>query len=175
MINGIINGANGNTKSIMNGTNGTNGTNSTNGTNGTNGTTNGTNGFASSNRTLLVLGAGPGIGRSVTTLFASHRYGKVVLIARRAEQLELEKETVERIHGVVKVGTYAVDLTNNKALCAALNDADAKYGKPETIFFNAARVMPSAFFEHKVEDIEYDLKVCVFASSPTGWVTPCSI
>jgi NAD(P)-dependent dehydrogenase (short-subunit alcohol dehydrogenase family) len=113
----------------------------------------------SDGRTLLVLGSGPGIGRSVTTLFASRRYGKVVLIARRAERLKVEKEVVERIPGV-EVGTYAVDLTDTKALLAALDDSDATYGKPEVIFYNAARVLPSAFFEHPVEDIEYDLKVC---------------
>jgi len=121
-----------------------------------------TNGFANgakpSGRTLLVLGAGPGIGRSVTSLFASHRFGNVVLIARRAEQLQIEKEVVERIYGV-KAGTYTVDITNTKALSAALDDADAKFGKPEVVFFNAARVLPSALFEHPVEDIEYDLKV----------------
>ncbi|KAK0631238.1 hypothetical protein B0T14DRAFT_400349, partial [Immersiella caudata] len=113
-------------------------------------------------RTLLVLGSGPGIGRSVTTLFASRRYGKVVLIARRAGQLKIEKEVVESISGV-QVGTYAVDLTDTKALLAALDDADATYGKPEAIFYNAARVLPSAFFDHPVEDIEYDLKINVSA------------
>jgi len=112
----------------------------------------------SDDRTLLVLGSGPGIGRSVSTLFASRRYGKVVLIARRAEQLQAEKERLEKVPGVT-VGTYAVDLTDTEALLAALDDADAVYGKPEAVFFNAARVQLSAFFEHPVEDIEYDLKV----------------
>ncbi|KAK0658052.1 hypothetical protein B0T16DRAFT_503057 [Cercophora newfieldiana] len=116
----------------------------------------------SDTRTLLVLGSGPGIGRSVTTLFASRWYGNVVLIARRADQLKVEKEVVERIPGV-KVGTYAVDLTDTDALVAALDDADATFGKPEVVFYNAARVRPSAFFEHPVEDIEYDLKINVSA------------
>jgi NAD(P)-dependent dehydrogenase (short-subunit alcohol dehydrogenase family) len=116
----------------------------------------------SDSHTLLVLGSGPGIGRSVTALFASRRYGRVVLIARRAEQLKIEKEFVESISGV-QVGTYAVDLTDTKALLAALDDADATYGKPEAVFYNAARVLPSAFFEHPVEDIEYDLKINVSA------------
>jgi len=112
--------------------------------------------------TLLVLGSGPGIGRSVTTLFASRRYGNVVLIARRAEQLRVEREVVERIPGV-KVGTYAIDLTDAEALLAALDDADATFGKPEAIFYNAARVLLLALFEHPVEDIEYDLKVCLLS------------
>jgi hypothetical protein len=112
-----------------------------------------------SDRTILVLGSGPGIGRSVASLFASRRYGNVVLIARRAEQLRVEKELLERVAGVA-VGTYAVDLTDTKALLAVLDDADAVFGKPELVFYNAARVLPSAFFDHPVEDIEYDLKVC---------------
>ena len=114
---------------------------------------------AADNRTLLVLGAGPGIGRSVTTLFASKRYNKVALIARRAEQLRAEKEAVESAVPGVRVEIYAVDLTNTDALTAVLDQADSAFGKPEAVFYNAARVVPSELFVHPVEDIEYDFKV----------------
>jgi len=117
--------------------------------------------LATLDRTLLVLGSGPGIGRSVTTQFASNRYNKVVLIARRADQLTTEKRAIEAAVPSVKVKTYAVDLTDAKALTAALDDADATFGRPETVFYNAARVLPSELFAHPVEDIEYDLKVCL--------------
>ncbi|KAK4462650.1 hypothetical protein QBC42DRAFT_267354 [Cladorrhinum samala] len=117
-----------------------------------------------SNKTILVLGAGPGIGRSVASLFAAKRHHNVVLIARRAEQLEVEKKALEETAGSqVKIKTYALDLTKTGDLTKALDDADAMFGKPEVIFFNAARVLPSAFFTHPVEDIEYDLKINVSA------------
>lgn len=110
-------------------------------------------------KTLLVVGSGPGIGRAVTALFASKRYTNVVLLARRAESLATEKAAVEASSPGVNVKVYAVDVTDPVAVAKALDDADAAFGKPETVFFNAARVLPSAFFEHDVKEIEYDLKV----------------
>ena len=113
-------------------------------------------------RTLLVLGAGPGIGRSVASMFAANRYGNVVLVARRAERLKAEKRAIEEAAGGrVTVRAYALDVTDSEALRRALDDADAVLGKPEVVFYNAARVQPSAFFDHPVEDIEYDLKVAL--------------
>ncbi len=111
-------------------------------------------------KTLLVVGSGPGIGRAVATLFASKGYHNVVLIARRSDSLASEKAAVEEAVGSqVNVRTYPVDITDPEALTKALDDADAAFGKPECVFFNAARVLPSAFFEHDVKEIEYDLKV----------------
>jgi NAD(P)-dependent dehydrogenase (short-subunit alcohol dehydrogenase family) len=114
-------------------------------------------------KTLLVVGSGPGIGRAVTALFASKRYTNVVLLARRTESLTTEKTAVEASSPGVNVKVYAVDVTDAVAVAKALDDADAAFGKPETVFFNAARVLPSAFFEHDVKEIEYDLKINVSA------------
>lgn len=113
----------------------------------------------SSDRTLLVIGSGPGIGRSVTTLFSSKRYNKVALIARRPEQLAVEKSLLEEAAPNVVVKTYALDISDPDALLKALNDSEADLGKPETVFFNAARVVPSQLLAHKTEDMEYDFKV----------------
>ncbi|KAK4166958.1 hypothetical protein QBC43DRAFT_11679 [Cladorrhinum sp. PSN259] len=115
-----------------------------------------------SDKSILVLGAGPGIGRSVASLFASKRYNNVVLVARRAEQLEVEKKAIEEAVGSqAKVKTYALDITKIDDLTKALEDADAAFGMPEVVFYNAARVLPSAFFTHPVEEIEYDFKINV--------------
>lgn len=122
-----------------------------------------------------MLGAGPGIGRYVTSLFASKRYNNVVLIARRAESLRLEKKAVEAAVGNrANVKTYAVDTSNTADLVKALDDADKTFGKPEVVFYNAARVLPSEFFVHPVEDIEYDLKVSPppVVRFPHGPLTP---
>ncbi|KAK4221415.1 hypothetical protein QBC38DRAFT_130263 [Podospora fimiseda] len=117
-----------------------------------------------SNRTILVLGAGPGIGRSVASLFGYKRFNTVVLIARRAQGLEVEQKAIEEETGPqVQVATYALDITKTDDLIKALDDADAHFGKPEVVFYNAARVLPSAFFTHAVEDIEYDFKINVSA------------
>jgi NAD(P)-dependent dehydrogenase (short-subunit alcohol dehydrogenase family) len=120
-----------------------------------------------SSKTLLIIGSGPGISRSVASLFASKRFKNVGLIARRAESLAAEKAALEEaVGGNVKVGTYAVDITDAEGLEEALDQAEAELGKPEVVFFNAARVIPSAFFEHDVKEIEYDLKVCPLGSEP---------
>lgn len=120
-----------------------------------------------SSKTLLVVGSGPGIGRAVTTLFASKRYNNVVLVARRAGQLNEEEAAVKRAVGPrVNVRTLAVDITQTDALFEALDEADAEIGKPECVFFNAARVLPSALLDHDVKEVEYDFKVCTLATSP---------
>ncbi|KAL2125673.1 hypothetical protein VTJ04DRAFT_2038 [Mycothermus thermophilus] len=117
-----------------------------------------------SSKTLLIIGSGPGISRSVASLFASKRFKNVGLIARRAESLAAEKSALEEaVGGDVKVGTYAVDITDAEGLEKALDQAEAELGKPEVVFFNAARVIPSAFFEHDIKEIEYDLKITVSA------------
>jgi NAD(P)-dependent dehydrogenase (short-subunit alcohol dehydrogenase family) len=116
--------------------------------------------MSSTHKTLLVVGSGPGIGRAVTALFAAKRYNNVVLLARRTDSLVSEKAAVEQAIGTqVNIKTYPVDITDPAALDSALDDADAALGKPECVFFNAARVLPSAFFEHPLTEIEYDLKV----------------
>jgi NAD(P)-dependent dehydrogenase (short-subunit alcohol dehydrogenase family) len=116
--------------------------------------------MAPSNKTLFLIGAGPGIGRSVATLFASKRYSNVALFARRPEQLKAEKEAVQQAAGTpVTVETYAVDVTDSEALQKALSDAESALGKPECVYYNAARVLPSELFVHDVKDIEYDFKV----------------
>lgn len=114
----------------------------------------------STHKTLLVVGSGPGIGRAVTSVFAAKRYNNIVLLARRTDSLESEKAAVEQAVGTqVNIKTYAVDITDLAALGTALDDADAALGRPECVFFNAARVLPSAFFEQPVTEIEYDFKV----------------
>lgn len=112
------------------------------------------------NRTIVIIGTGPGIGRSVTSLFASNRYNKIALLARRDEQLQLEKAAVEAaVRHPVTVKTYVVDVSDGDALVSAMDKIDADLGQPEVIFYNAARVVFSNFFEHPVKEIEYDFKV----------------
>ncbi|KAH6646953.1 hypothetical protein BKA67DRAFT_524548 [Truncatella angustata] len=117
--------------------------------------------MAPSTRTLFVIGIGPGIGRSVTSLFASKRYANVALFARRATSLATEKKALEDAVGGVKVGTYAVDVADGAALSRALDEAEAALGKPECVFYNAARVQPSELLSHDVGEIEVDFKINV--------------
>lgn len=65
---------------------------------------------------------------------------------------------MKKISGV-KVKTSALDVTATAALNKALDAADADFGKPEFVYYNAARVMPSQLLSHDVREIEYDSKV----------------
>lgn len=125
---------------------------------------------AEGNKTLFVIGIGPGIGRSVTSLFASKRYNNIALIARRPEQLAAEKTALEEAVGSqVNIKTYAVDVVDTDALTKALDDADVALGKPECLFYNAARVLPSQLLSHDVKEIDYDFKV----STPMSLGSKC--
>lgn len=113
-----------------------------------------------SNATLLVIGVGPGIGRAVTALFASKKFQRVALIARGSESLKTEKKALEDAVGQhLKVKTYAVDVANHDALLEALHSVEADLGKPDCVFYNAARVLPSKLLSHDVKEIELDFKV----------------
>ncbi|KAH7006690.1 hypothetical protein EDB82DRAFT_423436 [Fusarium venenatum] len=112
-----------------------------------------------SDTTLLCIGSGPGIGRSVTSLFATKHYKNVALIARRPDQLEIEKTAVHEAAGQsVNVQTYALDVTDTDALLPALNHIEEDLGRIECVFYNAARVQKSSFFDYDVKEIEYDFK-----------------
>lgn len=114
--------------------------------------------MSATNRTLVVIGSGPGIGRSVAALFASKRYNNVALISRRPEQLALEREAIEAVGQDIKVRTFAVDVADTEALLGALGEAEAHFGKAECIFYNASRVLPSKLLEHDIKEVELDLK-----------------
>lgn len=113
-------------------------------------------------RHLILIGVGPGIGRSIACLFASKRYNKVTLIARRAEQLKIEEAAVQTaaVGNRVEVKSYAVDVVDTKALSAALVESQALFGQPECVYYNAARVGPSELLKYDVTDIENEFKVC---------------
>ncbi|KAI0015072.1 NAD(P)-binding protein [Xylariomycetidae sp. FL0641] len=119
--------------------------------------------MTSNDRTLLLIGSGPGIGQSVATLFASKRFTKVALVARNAEKLAAVADAVKKSSSStpIEVKTYPVDVVDADAFKKALDSVEADLGKPECIYYNAARVLPSPInpMTHDVQDIEYDFKI----------------
>jgi NAD(P)-dependent dehydrogenase (short-subunit alcohol dehydrogenase family) len=122
----------------------------------------------SSDRLLLIIGSGPGIGNATGSEFVSHQFDKVALIARSADRLQQDKKTIEDAAQAAKrtvdVRSWALDITDTPALQKTLKEIGA-FGQLECMFFNAARVVPSKFFEHPTSEIEYDFKVrilCLF-------------
>jgi short-subunit dehydrogenase len=135
------------------------------------------------NKTIVIIGAGPGIGRSVTNLFASNGYTKIALLARRDNQLQTEKTAIEAaVNHPVTIKTYVVDVSDGDALVNVMDKIDTDLGQPETIFYNAARVVYSKFFEHPVKEIEYDFKVSTTSevnlyldAANSDWITVTSL
>lgn len=89
------------------------------------------------NRVIVVIGAGPGIGRSVALRFGREGYD-VALIARSAEQLETLGQELQA-EGVT-AGWAAVDITDEQALRDALQRFGGHAGHLDVLHFN-----PSAF------------------------------
>ncbi|MER5275168.1 SDR family NAD(P)-dependent oxidoreductase [Streptomyces sp. NPDC002809] len=90
---------------------------------------------------VVVIGAGPGIGRSVARRFA--REGMpVALVARTAGTLTAAAEAVSS-HGVPVISLIA-DSVDEAALRAALDAAADEFGFPDVVVYNAAIIQPDA-------------------------------
>jgi len=117
---------------------------------------------ARTDRTLLLIGSGPGIGRATASQFAAKRYNHVALIARnlQGDHLEEDRKAVQAAsHPDVLVRTYACDVADTEAFLKTLNAVEADLGTVECIYFNPARIFPQLVLEHDLAEINYDWKV----------------
>lgn len=90
-------------------------------------------------KTLIVIGAGPGIGNAVAREFASHDF-RVVLVARSADKLseyrsQLEAEGIE-------VHTKIADAARPETLTAAIAEVRAELGTPDALVYNVGVTEP---------------------------------
>ncbi|KAI4686427.1 uncharacterized protein J4E84_005706 [Alternaria hordeiaustralica] len=112
-------------------------------------------------RTLIIFGAGPGIGNHVASEFASKGIEHVILLSRNTERLEKEDAPfVSKSNSSVRVDTLRIDLADTKAIPDVLKQLDSmtEGEDVEVVFFNAARVKPSDVLGVSVEEIEEDFK-----------------
>lgn len=126
-------------------------------------------------RTLIVFGAGPGIGNNVAAEFASKRTDHVILLSRNTQRLQNEDAPfVSKRNASVKVDIVRTDLSDLASIPGVLKELDSMtQGEDiEVIFFNAARIKPSEVLGVSVEEIEEDFKVLLvsYALDPS-----CSI
>lgn len=112
-----------------------------------------------SNKLIVVLGSGPGIGSQTAAYFASQGFNTVALLSRNAQRLSDDVASVKKASSSVRVETYAVDLANTEALQSTLKKVESELGKPEVVLFNAARVAPSKIGEEAPENVVQDFKV----------------
>ncbi|NYI07786.1 SDR family NAD(P)-dependent oxidoreductase [Allostreptomyces psammosilenae] len=89
----------------------------------------------------VVVGAGPGIGRSVARRFAREGL-PVAVVARRSETARATAEAVAPFG--VPVVPLVADSTDETALRAALDAAAARIGPPDVVVYNAAIIQADA-------------------------------
>lgn len=116
-------------------------------------------------RTLILFGAGPGIGDNVAATFASKSsFDHVVLLGRNEDRLSNEAAPfVQKAASKVKVDTLRADLSDLESLPKVLSQLDnlTKGEDIEVVYYNAARIKPTdPVLDVDVKEIEEDLKVC---------------
>jgi short-subunit dehydrogenase len=114
-------------------------------------------------RTLILFGAGPGIGNHVASEFASKGIEHIVLLARNTDRLQNQDAPfVSRRNPDVKVSTLPVDLADIPSLPSVLKELDSltQDEDVEVIFFNAARIKPGKVLGVSVQEMEEDFRVC---------------
>lgn len=89
----------------------------------------------------IVIGAGPGLGRSVARRFATHGL-PVTALARRPETVEPLAHELESM-GVPTLPLSA-DVTDEDSLRTALDRATERFGVPDVVVYNAARIQADA-------------------------------
>lgn len=90
---------------------------------------------------VVVIGAGPGIGRSVAVRFA--REGLPVALLARTRRTLTEVSAAVEAHGVPVV-TATADSGDEESLRAALDTAADRLGPPDVVVYNAAVIRPDA-------------------------------
>ena len=90
-------------------------------------------------KTILIIGAGKGLGNAVGKQFGKNRY-RVVLLARRESALR-EYEAEFRAEGL-EVYTHVADAAEGDSLRAALDWAQQEFGAPDVVVYNVGITAP---------------------------------
>ncbi|KAJ4989397.1 short-chain dehydrogenase reductase sdr [Stagonosporopsis vannaccii] len=119
-------------------------------------------------RTLLLFGAGPGIGTNVAaTLASSGDLTHVVLLGRNRERLSREDAAfVRETAPHAKVDVLRADLSDLDSVPGVLKQLDelTKGEDVEVVYYNAARIQPTdPVLDVSVQEIEEDLRVSILS------------
>jgi NAD(P)-dependent dehydrogenase (short-subunit alcohol dehydrogenase family) len=89
--------------------------------------------------TVLVTGAGTGLGKAIASEFA--RLGaNIVIASRKPEHLDAGREAMEQLDAPVEV--VACDIRDPEQIAAAFDAAAARFGLPDVLVNNAAANFP---------------------------------
>lgn len=110
------------------------------------------------NRPLVLIGSGPGIGRHVASLFASNRFNAVALVARSTIRLTEVQKDIERLASGAQVRTYPIDVTETEAFSEVLQQISRDLGQPECVYYNAAEIIITKLLDDVESTVLYDFK-----------------
>jgi NAD(P)-dependent dehydrogenase (short-subunit alcohol dehydrogenase family) len=108
----------------------------------------------------VIIGAGPGIGRSVALRFAREGL-PVALVARTDAGVRRIADDVRPLG--VPVVALTADSTDERALRAALDAAAAELGPPDVVVYNAALIRPDS-----VDDLLVRVQLDAWAVNVVG-------
>jgi NAD(P)-dependent dehydrogenase (short-subunit alcohol dehydrogenase family) len=93
-----------------------------------------------SNGTAIVVGVGPGLGRTLAQTFAEAGH-PVAMIGRSQDRLQ---QYAGELSGDQPVRAYAADIADRDALRTAITTAIKELGQPEVLAYNAALIRPDS-------------------------------
>lgn len=106
---------------------------------------------------IIIVGAGPGISRSVALRFGREGYG-IGLIARRPDKLAL---LTEELRGMgLEVDQQAADATQPEELHQAFQALIQSHGFPEMVLFNASTIHVKDLLELSWDVIQQGFEIC---------------
>lgn len=111
-------------------------------------------------KTIMIIGAGPGIGQSVARRFGREGWS-IVLTGRSRERLAVL--AAELAADGIAVHAVPADATDPAALRAAIAEADRLTGGLGAVHFNAAVVRRQDLFSMTDTEVEQDLAINVAA------------
>jgi len=115
------------------------------------------------NINVFVFGGSSGIGfETALALFA--RGSNVVIFARNKEKLKnaIELINLERKSDSQKIEYVSVDVSDNKAVKNAVDDAVKKIGKPQLLINCAGRAYPKKFEDISFEQFDETMKINLY-------------
>ena len=90
-------------------------------------------------KTIVVIGAGPGLGNAVAARFGREGY-RAALVARRADALE--GYVANMAQAGIEAKGYAADVCDIEALDAAIAAIQADFGDPDVVVYNVGITSP---------------------------------
>ncbi|THW35027.1 hypothetical protein D6C89_09738 [Aureobasidium pullulans] len=105
---------------------------------------------------LFLFGSGPSIG-------VRNHFSRIILLSRNSQRLSEEANSLSSDSPGLQVDTVAIDLADTVSVSEALAGVDLLLADSplEVVVYNAARPIPSKFFEYELAELETDLRVSV--------------